>query len=114
MNLDLLLQEWQGRALAWWSSMGSDGPYYVWLAGGVVLFLAWAWFVHRLMRKLLGYRNFRGTWYNEEQFEILVKFIDEDNHKGHRVMRHDEMQLLRHWKYGTAKTGVSDHVSGYS
>lgn len=112
MNLELMLQEYQSKAVQWWASMGPDGPYYLWLAGGLLMFFAWAWFAHRLMRKLSGHRKFRGTWYNADQFEVLIKMINEDNAKGNRIMKHDEMSLLRHWRYGRDGVGM-DRSAGY-
>lgn len=59
------------------------------------------WFSHRVIRRLLGHVKFRGTWYNEEAVAQLVKMIDEDSQRGNRVMRHDEMSLLRKWRFGS-------------
>lgn len=113
MDIELTARQYQQQALAWWSSLGPDGPYYVWLVGGVFAAVLWLWFCHRMIRSILGHRKFRGTWYNADQLEVLVKMIDEDNAKGNRVMKHDEMALLRLWRFGSSKAGVSDYAKGY-
>lgn len=112
MHVDLWIQQAQFDVLAWWKSLGPDGLYYVWLVGGVLFFVAWAWWSHRFIRKLLGHSRFRGSWYNAEQMEVLVKMIDEDNAKGLRVMKHDEMRLLRTWRFGREGIGM-DRGAGY-
>jgi len=112
MDIELQGRAYIAQLLEWWHS-GGDGPYYAWIVLGVALLLFLAWMWHRLIRKILGHRKFRGTWYNTDQLEVLVKMIDEDNAKGNRVMKHDEMALLRLWRFGSSKTGLSDHVSGY-
>ena len=81
-----------------------DQWYTLWVAGGGALFLLWGWWAYGLLRRAAGHVKFRGTWYDHEQFETLIKMIDEDSTRGNRVMQHDEMALLRKWRFGTDKT----------
>lgn len=93
--------------------LGPEWQWNLWAAGGVLLLLLWGWWAHRMVRRALGYRRFRGTWYTQEQWEVLIKMIDEDNASGHRVMQHDEIEILREWRTGS-KAGVGfDRSSGY-
>jgi hypothetical protein len=114
MNIDL--QAWQKiaelKVIAWWNSLTYDDFYNAWLVVGVVLFLFLAWLSHLIMRKTLGHRKFRGTWYNVEQYETLIKMIDEDSTRGNRVMKADEMKELRIWRFGSAKN-ISSRTKGY-
>ncbi|CAG4883759.1 conserved protein of unknown function [Georgfuchsia toluolica] len=90
-----------------WYSAGGSGPYYLWLSIGALFLLLLAIIAHAVMRRLLGHRKFRGTWYNEYQFQQLLKMTYDDQQRGHRVMRHDEMQLLRAWECDRTDWGVS-------
>lgn len=92
------------QILAWYQSITPDQWYYAWVISGFVMAVAWLWWAHGVIRRSLGHVNFRGTWYNAEQAEELVKQLDEDVQRGNRVMRHDEMSLLRRWRFGTDKT----------
>jgi hypothetical protein len=111
MDLRFHLDEWQGRALDWYDSLGPWVPYFVKVACGVLFLIAFTWFVYRAARKLLGHRCFRGTWYNGKQFQELLKIIDEDCTRGNRVMKHDEMKLLRQWRLGGSGEGLADKIS---
>lgn len=100
-------------AIDYWKSLGPLGPYYLWLFSGAAGFLLWLVISYRIMRKLMGHRRFRGTWYNAHQFQQLVNILNEDQESGRRVMQHDEIELLRQWKYGI-KGGIGfDKASGY-
>jgi hypothetical protein len=74
--------------------------FMVWCALGLVGGACVAWMSHRLFRRLLGHTLFRGTWYDARQSEALVKQIDADIVGGGRVMRRDEMRLIRRWRFG--------------
>lgn len=113
MDIDLKIAEWQKQATQAVQSLSPDELYNLWLAGGAVLFLALAWVSYRIMRKALGHVQFRGTWYDAFQAEVLVKSIDEDCQKGNRVMRHDEMSLLRRWRFGNDKTMFRHNSKSY-
>ncbi len=88
----------------WWFSLSYDDLRAIWIAAGVVLAIALLWFSHWIMRRALGYRKFRGTWYSERQWQELINQLDADLKSGHRVMRHDEMQILRLWRFGDDRT----------
>jgi hypothetical protein len=113
MDIDLKLRAWQHHAIDFVQSLSADDLYNLWLAGGAVLAAVLAWISYRIMRKALGHVQFRNTWYNPHQFEELLKMIDEDNRRGNRVMRRDEVQLLRQEQLGTRRGGVSDRAKGY-
>jgi hypothetical protein len=112
MDLNLFVAQSQAKLSSWWQLLSLDDRNSLWAAGGVVLLLVWLWFAFLGIRKACGHKRFRGTWFNEEQFEALIKMIDEDSNRGNRVMRNDEMQLLRRWRFGSAKS-VSDRAKGY-
>lgn len=101
------------HAIAWWNSLGPDGPYYVWLASGAAGLIALVTTWYYVMRKVLGYRKFRGTWYNGQEFEGLLVILDRDQQAGNRVMRHDEIALLRQWKMGSYKGLGFDKRNSY-
>lgn len=94
----------KAASLSWWSSLVLEDQRTIWMVGGVVFALFCGWFGNRVMRWSFGHRKFRGTWYGPEQFEALLVMIEEDLQRGHRVMRHDEMRLLRLHKFGDNKT----------
>ncbi len=95
--------------------LGANGLWlwYLWFGSGVlgaIFFVAFAyWLIHRL----LGHRKWRGTWYSERQFAELVQILWEDQCRGHRVMRHDEIKLLRKWQTGSAQGVGFDRIAGY-
>jgi hypothetical protein len=87
-------------AAGWWRSLGDAGPYYVWLISGVVGLLVWFYVAHLVLRRLLGHTKWRDSWYTEAQMQELINILAEDQSSGHRVMRHDEIELLRRWRTG--------------
>lgn len=92
------------QLLTWYQAITPDQLYVAWLVSGVVLFLVWLWWAYGVLRRAIGHVKFRGTWYDAEQFEVLIKMINEDSARGNRVMQHDEMSLLRKWRFGNDKT----------
>lgn len=88
--------------------------FEIWLGVGVVGLIAWGYFSHLLIRKLLGHRKWRGTWYTEFELQELVNILWEDQASGHRVMRRDEIELLREWTQGKDYKGLGlDTRDGY-
>lgn len=108
-----LLNSFTQPLIDYWRSLGPAALYYLWLSSGLVGFLLLLFISHRVMRKLLGHRKFRGTWYNEMQFQELINILDEDQASGRRVMQHDEIVVLRQWKYGMQKGIGFDKSDGY-
>jgi hypothetical protein len=112
MQIDLWLAQLQTRTIAYWQSLTHDDHYNLWLAGGAAWFLFLLWFSSVVMRKAFGQKKFRGTWYGEDEYETLIKLIDEDCTRGNRVMKKDEMDALRIWRFGTTKN-ISSRAKGY-
>lgn len=112
MHIDVWLAQCQAQVLAIWQGLTPEDFYNLWLAGGVVWFVFLFWLCYGIMRRALGHIRFRGTWYNARQWETIIKMIDEDNQRGHRVMRKDEMDALRMWRYGSSKS-ISSGAKGY-
>ena len=102
----------QSRLVQFWGALTPDDLYQAWLAGGVVLFFVLGWVSYRIMRRALGHTLFRGTWYDEQQYEELIRMIDEDVRCGNRVMKADEMRAVRKWRFGSEKS-ISDRATGY-
>ncbi len=71
----------------------------LWLGVGSLLLLVWLWWSHKLIRRTLGHVQFRGRWFDEQQARILIKTIHEDAQRGNRVMKEDELNLLRQYPY---------------
>ncbi len=110
-KLNDVIELWH-RFVAWYQA-GGDGPQLLWWSSGFFFFAALALIYHWLLRKILRHRKFRGTWYSERQFEVLLLQIREDQEKGNRVMRADEIQLLREFELGTRRGYISrDFGSG--
>jgi hypothetical protein len=112
MPYDLWLMQLPTRIIAYWQSLTHDDLYNLWLAGGAVWFLFLLWFSSIVLRKAFGHKKFRGTWYSEDEYETLIKLIDEDSTRGNRVMKKDEMDALRIWRFGTTKN-ISSRAKGY-
>ena len=102
----------QARAAEVWQSLTPDDFYKAWLGSGVILFFLLGWVSYRIMRRALGHTKFRGTWYDEAQFETLIKMIDEDVKRGNRVMKADEMRAIRRWRFADGRS-ISDRAKGY-
>lgn len=73
--------------------------FAVWLVVGVVFLWWWARWVGAIIRRSLGYRKFRGTWYSADQYAVLMELIDEDRQRGSMVGR-EEMSALKAWRQG--------------
>jgi hypothetical protein len=86
-----------------WYHAGGEGPQALWLYGGAACFLIFLMAAYRVGRKLLGHHKYRRTWYNEREFQTLLKITEEDQRSGHRVLSADEIRLLRVWQTGKAK-----------
>ena len=112
MQVDAWLTRGWLWSVSFWQGLSPENLYDLWLYGGVVWFLFLFWLCYGIMRRALGHVKFRGTWYSDQQWETVIKMIDEDNQRGHRVMRKDEMDALRMWRYGSSKS-ISGGAKGY-
>ena len=96
-----------------WYLAGGEGPHNLWLFGFCVFVVFGLMVSYYVYRKAAGYRKFRGTWYDEQQWQQLLKITYDDQQRGHRVMRHDEIKLLRKWELGRTKGFGSDTGSRF-
>lgn len=112
MDFIALSTQAQLKVIEAWNSLTPDDVYNAWMAGGGVMFLVLGWVSYRIMRRALGHTKFRGTWYDANQFETLIKMIDEDVKRGNRVMKSDEMRALRRWRFADSRS-ISDRAKGY-
>ena len=110
MDIEQTALTYWHRAIEWWQAW-PDGLFYVWLLGGILGFLMWAWFSHRMIRKILGHRRHRGSWYNEVQYAELMQMLHESTQS--RVLGFEDMVALRAWKHGdTVKPVFGDEKYG--
>lgn len=112
--MNLLFDYWH-QLYAFSQTLLQQYAFEVWAFGGIVLLLLWAYISHHWIRCVLGHWKFRGTWYNRYQIQEYINMLAEDQARGHRVMQHDEIELLRRWKYGRRKTtlGFDRSKTGY-
>ena len=102
------------QVLALLQAMGPRAAEMIWLAGGILLLLAWLWLAHRVIRRLLGHHRYRGTWYSAEQYRKLMQALWDDQQTGRRVLSHTELHALRTYLYGTGlKPIVRGKGGGY-
>ena len=78
-----------------WNQLSFDTRYSLWLGFGVGLLACVLVIWYYWMRHLLGHRKFHGVWYNSYEFKVLVDILRQDRDSGHRVLRNDELALLR-------------------
>lgn len=86
-----------------WNQLDYQVRFNIWLWTGIALLSVILVIWYFWMRKLLGHRKFRGTWFNAREFQELINILKEDQDSGRRVMQYDEIQLLREWTLGTRK-----------
>lgn len=115
--MDKLIQSYLDPILAFtintWLSLGPEIRHQIWLAWGAMTLIIILALWYPFFRKLLGHKKFRGTWYNEEQYEALLKILKEDQDSGNRVMRYDEIALLRKETAGVKGVGLDRSKTGY-
>ncbi len=100
-----------GWLSSWWASLDPDLQWDLWFGSGVAGLALWALVAHEVMRRLLGHRKHRGTWYNERQYAELMQLFEETAQV--RVLQHEDMVALRTWKYGdTVKPLFGDRKYG--
>ncbi len=93
-------RDWLDAALRSWHALGYELRYGIWLGVGLLVLAVMLISSYYLLRRLAGHHKFRGTWYSASQFAQLLNMLREDHRKGHRVMRPDELKLLRHEMFG--------------
>lgn len=114
MELHALAAEYLILVTDWWHALDFSYRYYAWLAAGVALLLLWLYASHRLMRRILGHRKWRDSWYTESEYQELINILYEDQRSGSRVMQHDEIEALRDWMYGSSFRSLGlDKRDGY-
>lgn len=109
MDLTAWFTQAQHQALAWFSALGPDGPYYLWLGGGLLVLLVWLGIAYRLLRRLAGYRKLRGAWHSEARYRELMQLLHEDQEAGRRVLSFEEIEALRRYRYGGTVKDVIRH-----
>ena len=115
--MDWLLQYiemyWR-QVLAWWHSLGPQGPYYVWLAAGVVGFLVWLWLSYHLVRRLLGHQRIYGVWFKPGELDPLLDRLEQREKNG-TILQLRDVNLLDRYrpdrKLHLKKIGDADFVS---
>lgn len=109
------ITEWVASAyakgLAVWYALGPDGPYYVWVASGMLGVAVFLVFSYRLIRWALGHRKFRGHWNNPDQYHRLMQMLHEEQ-MNNRVLAFEELSALRAYKYGRSIKLLTDGRSG--
>ncbi len=95
------MRDWLDTALRAWHGLDYELRYGIWLCLGLLILAALLAASYYLLRRMAGHRKFRGTWYSDSQFQQLLHMLREDHRNGHRVMRHDELKLLRREMLGT-------------
>ena len=94
--------------------LGPDAARWAWVGAGIALALVWCWAAYRILRRLLGHRRFRGTWYSAASYGQLMQVIWEDQQSGHRVLSHEERTALREFMYGRdLKPVIRNRGGGY-
>lgn len=92
-----------------WAALGPEGPYYLWLGGGLLVLLVWLAIAYRLLRRLAGYRKLRGAWHSEARYRELMQLLHEDQEAGRRVLSFEEIEALRRYRYGGTVKDVVRH-----
>lgn len=103
-----------GQALSWWLSLGSNGPYYVWLASGIIGFLVLAAIAYQLIRRLMGHQKIHGVWFRPGQLDELLDRL-QLSEKGGTILHSRDVDLLDKYrpdrKLHLKRMGDADFVS---
>ncbi len=70
------------QVLAWWHSLGSQGPYIVWIVSGVMGLLVILWVSYQLIRRLLGYKKIFGVWFRPGELDPLLDRLEQSEKNG--------------------------------
>lgn len=102
------------NALSWWHSLGPAGPYYVWLASGILGLLFWAWLSYLLIRRLLGHKKIHGVWFKPGQIDPVLDRLELSEKSG-TILHARDVDLLDKYrpdrKLHLKRIGDSDYVS---
>jgi len=85
------------QALAWWHSLGPQGPYYVWLVAGAFGFLIWLRLSYYLVRRLLGHRKIYGVWFRPGEIDLLLDRLELSEKNG-TLIHARELNLLDRYR----------------
>lgn len=85
------------QALAWWYSLGPQGPYYVWLVAGAIGFLIWLWLSYHLVRRLLGHRKIYGVWFRPGELDPLLDRLELSEKNG-TILHARDVNLLDRYR----------------
>ena len=99
MDIEVWMTLKYRAALAWWLTLGPNGPYYLWLGGGVLALLVWSWVSYRAVRRILGQRKFNGTWYNAQRWLVLLQDTQDRERQG-LILNYKEAKLLELYRTG--------------
>lgn len=83
-----------------------DALYWAWLLVGLVGAVAYSWLGYLLVRRVLGYRMFRGCWYSKPEYRALLQLIFQDSQRG-LPLRDDEVKALQAWFKGDPLFGAA-------
>lgn len=85
-------------ALAWWRSLGQAGPYYLWIAVGVVGLLLWSWAAYYVIRRLLGHKRHFGVWFKPQELEEWLDRMQAREKEG-SILKLEEVALLDLYRF---------------
>jgi hypothetical protein len=99
--------------LAWWSSLGPGGVYYVWIAAGILGLMLWAFVSYQLVRRLLGHQKVFGVWFRPGELDPLLDRLEEIAKNGTILQARDMAILDIHrpgWRPHLKRFGEGDFV----
>ena len=80
---------------SFWHQLPYDQRYSIWLCAGLLSLSFLLFFNYRLIRYALGHRRFRGEWYNEADYQLLIERVIERQKYTSRVLDPDELEIIR-------------------
>ena len=84
-----------------------DAAYWLWLSCGFAGIIAYCWISYRLIRRLLGHRRFRKSWYTEAEYRQLLQEIRADYRRG-LPLHDDELQAIHSSLGNESKLGIGE------
>lgn len=108
------IESYSRQVLAWWHSLGPQGPYYVWLASGIIGFLILASIAYQLIRRLMGHQKIYGVWFRPGQLDELLDRLQLSEKSG-TILHSRDVDLLDKYrpdrKIHLKRLGDADFVS---